>query len=404
MIEVRHLRKQYDGKVAIANLNLSIPAGEVNGLIGPNGAGKTTLIRNLATLLEPTYGEVTIAGIDVCRSPLEVHPLIGYMSDFFSLYDDMLVWEYLDHFAGCYRIERARRKQLIDDVLELVSLEVRRDGKIKALSRGMRQRLCFAKTLLHQPQVLLLDEPASGLDPAGRIEFREILKKLHEMGRTVLISSHILTEMADFCTSIGIVEQGELLASGRVEDILQQLQSRMRLVIEVAGGQSSRLAALLEQDELVEAIELDNGQVTCAWKSGREELPALHRRLVQAEIPVISFRARARARARWDSSRDDFGRYLHAHVSGHRTTLGGQSQCDLIIGMIRWSIKAAVSHSLSRWRAGFLYGGHVFLDVGYALGACCITTWPKRRNTPGCRFIASMLVSIETVVAPEWRP
>ncbi len=245
MIEVRHLRKQYDGKVAIANLNLSIPAGEVYGLIGPNGAGKTTLIRILATLLEPTYGQVTIAGIDVCKRPLDVHPLIGYMSDFFSLYDDMLVWEYLDHFAGCYRIDRPRRKQLIDDVLELVSLEVRRDDKIKALSRGMRQRLCFAKTLLHQPQVLLLDEPASGLDPAGRIEFREILKKLHEMGRTVLISSHILTEMADFCTSIGIVEQGELLASGRVEDILQQLQSRMRLVIEVADGQSPRLAALL---------------------------------------------------------------------------------------------------------------------------------------------------------------
>ena len=134
MIEVRHLRKQYDGKVAIANLNLSIPAGEVYGLIGPNGAGKTTLIRILATLLEPTYGQVTIAGIDVCKRPLDVHPLIGYMSDFFSLYDDMLVWEYLDHFAGCYRIDRPRRKQLIDDVLELVSLEVRRDDKIKALS------------------------------------------------------------------------------------------------------------------------------------------------------------------------------------------------------------------------------------------------------------------------------
>ncbi|HEY4312465.1 MAG TPA: ABC transporter ATP-binding protein [Pirellulales bacterium] len=309
MIEVRHLRKQYDGKVAIANLNLSIPAGEVYGLIGPNGAGKTTLIRILATLLEPTYGQVTIGGIDVCERPLDVHPLIGYMSDFFSLYDDMLVWEYLDHFAGCYRIERSRRKQLIDDVLELVSLEVRRDDKIKALSRGMRQRLCFAKTLLHQPQVLLLDEPASGLDPAGRIEFREILKKLHEMGRTVLISSHILTEMADFCTSIGIVEQGQLLASGRVEDILRQLQSRMRLVIEVADGQTLQLAQLLEQEVAAEKVDHSNGQLTCTWGGSRDELPALHRRIVNQGIPLVSFSIER------DNLED-----IYMHISGHRTS------------------------------------------------------------------------------------
>jgi len=308
MIEIRHLRKQYDSTIAIANLNLSIPAGEVFGLIGPNGAGKTTLIRILATLLEPTCGRVTICGIDVCEAPLEVHPLIGYMSDFFSLYDEMLVWEYLDHFAACYRIQRARRKQLIDDVLELVSLEVRRDDKIKALSRGMRQRLCFAKTLLHQPKVLLLDEPASGLDPAGRIEFREILKKLRDMGRTVLISSHILTEMADFCTSIGIVEQGRLLASGRVEEILQQLKSRLRLVIEVAGEQH-RLVALLEEEAAIEELELRDGHVTCAWAAGREDLPELHRRIVQASIPLIAF-----------SLKQDDLEDIYMRISGHRTS------------------------------------------------------------------------------------
>src|SRR6202171_1471323 len=151
MIEVHYLRKEYDGIIALQNLHLEIPEGEVYGLIGPNGAGKTTLIRVLATLLEPTYGEVRIDGIDALADPLRVHPLIGYMSDFFSLYDNMLVWEYLDHFARCYGIEPRERDRLIDEVLQLVSLEVRRDAEIKALSRGMRQRLCFAKTLLHKP-------------------------------------------------------------------------------------------------------------------------------------------------------------------------------------------------------------------------------------------------------------
>src|SRR5438876_1708442 len=162
MIEIHHLRKEYQKTVALENLHLEIPEGEVYGLIGPNGAGKTTLIRVLATLLEPTYGQVRIAGIDVLEEPLRVHPLIGYMSDFFSLYDNMLVWEYLDHFARCYYIARDRRQKLLDEVLELVSLEVRRDAEVKSLSRGMRQRLCFAKTLLHEPKVLPLDGPASG--------------------------------------------------------------------------------------------------------------------------------------------------------------------------------------------------------------------------------------------------
>src|SRR5262245_45828072 len=195
MIEIRSLRKEYGGTVALQNLHLDIPAGEVYGLIGPNGAGKTTLIRILATLLEPTYGDVRIAGIDALEEPLRVHPLIGYLSDFFSLYDQMLVWEYLDHFARCHGIQRRRREQLVDEVLRLVSLEVRRDAPVKSLSRGMRQRLCFARTLLHEPKLLLLDEPASGLDPAGRIEFRALLKQLHAMGHTIVISSHILTDM-----------------------------------------------------------------------------------------------------------------------------------------------------------------------------------------------------------------
>jgi ABC-2 type transport system ATP-binding protein len=287
MIEVKHLRKEYDNTVALGNLQLEIAQGEVFGLIGPNGAGKTTLIRVLATLLEPTYGEVRIAGIDVLAEPLKVHPIIGYMSDFFSLYENMLVWEYLDHFARCYRIPPSSRNRLIDEALELVSLEVRRDAEIQELSRGMRQRLCFAKSLLHEPQVLLLDEPASGLDPAGRVEFRELIKQLHAMGRTIVISSHILTEMTEYCTSIGILEEGRLVASGQVDDIIARLDPELRLVIEVQ-GELDQLKTLLDNEPMAENIIVDAKQLKCVWRGERETLPALHRKIVESGIPLVS--------------------------------------------------------------------------------------------------------------------
>jgi len=308
MIEIHHLRKEYDKTLALENLHLEIPEGEVFGLIGPNGAGKTTLIRVLATLLEPTYGQVRIAGIDVLEDPLRVHPLIGYMSDFFSVYENMLVWEYLDHFARCYNIDRHKRERLIEEVLQLVSLEVRRDAEIRTLSRGMRQRLCFAKTLVHQPKVLLLDEPASGLDPAGRLEFREMLKQLHAMGRTVLISSHILTEMADFCTSIGIMEEGRLLASGRVEDILHKLQPSLRIEIEVASG-ADRLVELLKRESATQRLDAAGAVVRCRWTAGRETLPELHRRIVAAGIDLIAFAVKT------DNLED-----IYMQISGHRTS------------------------------------------------------------------------------------
>ena len=288
MIAVRHLRLEYDKTVALENLSLDIAEGEVFGLIGPNGAGKTTLIRILSTLLEPTYGQVEIAGIDVVNQPLEVHPLIGYMSDFFSLYENMTAWEYLDHFARCYRIGPGRREKLIDEALELVSLEVRRNAEINELSRGMRQRLCFAKSLLHEPKVLLLDEPASGLDPAGRVEFRELIKQLQLMGRTIIISSHILTEMTEFCTSIGILEKGQLVVSGRVDDILARLQSALQVEIEVSDHQD-RLERLLTAEPQVCDLVMNSRSLKFCWKDRREDLPQLHRRIVEHEIPVISF-------------------------------------------------------------------------------------------------------------------
>ena len=313
MIEVHSLRKEYGSReqgntVALHNLHLEIPAGEVYGLIGPNGAGKTTLIRILATLLEPTYGEVRIAGIDALAQPLQVHPLIGYMSDFFSLYEQMLVWEYLDHFASCYRIGRNRREKLINEVLAIVSLEVRRDAEIKSLSRGMRQRLCFAKTLLHEPQVLLLDEPASGLDPAGRLEFREMVKKLHEMGNTVVISSHILTEMSDYCTSIGILEQGRLLATGRVEAILRQLQQGLTLEIDVCAGMPQMLSRLNLHPK-IDQVTAQGNQVRCRWNAPREALPELHRQIVSDGIDLVSLAVKA------DNLED-----IYMKISGHRTS------------------------------------------------------------------------------------
>jgi ABC-2 type transport system ATP-binding protein len=308
MIEVRYLRKEYEGTVALENLHLEIPEGEVYGLIGPNGAGKTTLIRILATLLEPTYGEVRIDGIDALAEPLRIHPLIGYMSDFFSLYDNMLVWEYLDHFARCYGIPPKRRPLLVEEVLKLVSLDVRHDALIRSLSRGMRQRLCFAKTLLHQPKVLLLDEPASGLDPAGRMEFRELIKQLHAMGRTVVISSHILTEMAEFCTSIGIIEEGQLLASGRVSEILYQLQRGLRLEIEATAGMP-RLLEILQIHEGVTNLESRDGKARCRWNLAREALPDLHRSIVNAGIDLVSLSATV------DNLED-----IYMKISRHRTS------------------------------------------------------------------------------------
>ncbi len=308
MIEIENLRMEYGDTVALENLCLKIDDGEVFGLIGPNGAGKTTLIRILATLLEPTYGTVRIAGIDALTNPLAIHPIIGYMSDFFSLYENMRVWEYLDHFARCYRVPADQRDRLINEALELVSLEVRRDSEINELSRGMRQRLCFAKSLLHEPQVLLLDEPASGLDPAGRLEFRELLKQLHAMGRTILISSHILVEMTEFCTSIGIMEQGRLITSGRVADIVRQMQSGLRLKIEV-DGQTDRLQRLLADHAGASDVAVRDGRVECVWTAPREGLPQLHRALVAADLPVISF-------AIDEENLED----LYMRISGHHTS------------------------------------------------------------------------------------
>lgn len=229
MITLEGFGKDYGDFTAVYDLDLHIDAGETFGFIGPNGAGKSTTIRFLATLLRATRGRATVAGCDVMEDPVGVRRAVGYMPDNFGVYDGMKVWEFLDFFAVAYRIGRIERKQIIENVLELLDLTHKRDDFVNGLSRGMKQRLCLAKTLVHDPPVLILDEPASGLDPRARIEVKALLKELRNMGKTILISSHILTELADCCTSIGIIERGKLLMSGPIENVYRQIR-RNRMV------------------------------------------------------------------------------------------------------------------------------------------------------------------------------
>ncbi len=223
LVETKDLTRRYGTMVALQSLNLQIPQGSVYGFIGPNGAGKTTTMRILTTLLLPSEGEAWIAGHSVVREPAVVRQQVGFMPDFFGVYDNMKASEYLDFFAASYAIAPARRPRLIADLLALVDLEHKRDADVMGLSRGMKQRLSLARTMLHDPALLILDEPASGLDPRARVELRELLKELRSMGKTIMISSHILTELAEMCTHIGIIERGNLLASGDVTTIMRSL-------------------------------------------------------------------------------------------------------------------------------------------------------------------------------------
>jgi len=224
IVETHGLVKRYDRTLAVAGIDLAIEPGEIFGLVGPNGAGKTTTLRMLATLLEPSAGQAEIDGWSVTRNPDDVRRVIGFMPDVFGVYDDMKVWEYIDFFARCYGLPAAGRRRMIADLLELLDLGDRRDDYVQTLSRGMEQRLCLAQALVHDPKVLLLDEPASGLDPRARVELRELLRELRALGKTILISSHILPELEELCTSVAIIDHGRLLASGKVEDIADRFR------------------------------------------------------------------------------------------------------------------------------------------------------------------------------------
>src|SRR6184192_1926867 len=280
VIKTVNLTKRYGTLVALSNLNLEIQEGDCFGFIGPNGAGKTTTIKILATLLQPTWGEARICDYVVGYQSRQIRPLIGYVPDYFGAYEDMVVQEYLDFFAASYNIHGSARTKIVNDVLELTDLAYKRDAPVDGLSRGMKQRLSIARVLVHDPKVLLLDEPAGNLDPRARIEMRELLKELRRMGKTILISSHILPELADLCNKIGIIEQGELIYSGPVSDIIRRAKGGTILQVGVANGQAGA-AAILSQDPNIESVAANNGYLEVAIKSGINDYSFVPQRLVQ---------------------------------------------------------------------------------------------------------------------------
>jgi ABC-2 type transport system ATP-binding protein len=257
MIETINLTKKYGELVALNNLNLTIQEGDCYGFIGPNGAGKTTTIKILATLLKPTWGEARIDGRVIGYQNPMIRPIIGYVPDFMGAYDDMVVIEYLEFFAACYNIHGKQRDRVVNDVLDLTDLSYKTNAEVNGLSRGMKQRLSIARVLLHDPKVLLLDEPASGLDPRARIEIRELLKELRRMGKTIVISSHILHELAELCNTVGIIEQGELVYSGTVNEIMSHASMGMVVHITVE-DRVEDAARLLVQVKGITKVDMTN--------------------------------------------------------------------------------------------------------------------------------------------------
>src|SRR5690242_6693905 len=270
MIETRDLTKMYGDLYALNRLNLTLEQGDVYGFIGPNGSGKTTTMRMLATLLNPSWGEASVCGYSIYTGSKEIRRSIGYMPDFFGVYDDMKVTEYLEFFAAAYRIKGPERKKKTEQVLELVDLGYKRDALVTSLSRGMTQRLGLARVLLHEPQVLLLDEPASGLDPRARIEMRELLKELRSMKKTILVSSHILPELADICNKIGIIERGKLLFDGDVDSAIKQVRQNMVYQVSVASGLSHMAMDQLQGHANVLKCEMneEDGSLKVTLKDG----------------------------------------------------------------------------------------------------------------------------------------
>ncbi len=288
MIQVEGLTKRFGQVTAADAVQFTVERGDAFGFIGPNGAGKTTTIRMLATLLKPDAGTASINGYDIAEDPRGVRGSVGYMPDFFGVYDDMKVWEYLDFFAAAYRVPANKRPALIRDVLELTDLSDKRDEYVDALSRGMKQRLCLAKTIVHDPEVLLLDEPASGLDPRARIEIRELLQELCGMGKTILISSHILPELADLCNKIGIIEQGRLLMVGSVDEIWEQLEGGKQLVIRVRDRLQEACDFLAARPDIA-SVEIEEDAVHALYDGQPDQEHKVLKALVVAGFEVSSF-------------------------------------------------------------------------------------------------------------------
>jgi ABC-2 type transport system ATP-binding protein len=289
VIQFANLRKEYDNVLAVDDLNLDIPQGEIYGLIGPNGAGKTTTMRMACGLLAPTVGRALINGIDVAQEPERAQEFIGYLSDFFAVYEDLKVWEYLDFFAHAYKMLEAEIPARITEVIAQVNLEVKRDAMIRGLSRGMKQRLGIARAIIHRPKVMLLDEPASGLDPKARLELRNLLRSLRDQGATILISSHILTELEGFCTSIGIMEKGRMVRSGSIEEVTAAAATTRLVRLTWAGDAQALVESKLKDDSRVSDVSLTPGAGTFHFSGAEEDLVPVLAALVAAGVPVTAF-------------------------------------------------------------------------------------------------------------------
>ncbi|MEK4496353.1 ABC transporter ATP-binding protein [Ureibacillus sp. FSL W8-0352] len=290
MIEIQNLTKKFGSFTALDQLTMTVGEGVVFGFVGANGAGKSTTFSILATLLSPSSGDAFINGKSVVKEPKEVRKLIGYMPDFFGVYDQLKTDEYLDFYGACYGLSEKQRKVLIPQLLELVNLTDKRYEYVDLLSRGMKQRLCLARSLIHDPKVLILDEPASGLDPRARVEMREIIKQLKQMGKTILISSHILPELAEMCDEIGVIDRGKLIAHGNVDSIQSKLQGDQNITIKVL-HEIEKTVKFLEEDPFVSSIEVLEGNeaITFIYKGTKEEQMKLLQRAIVAGLPIYSF-------------------------------------------------------------------------------------------------------------------
>lgn len=289
MIETRNLTKRYGDLIAVNNINLNLGAGDVFGFIGPNGSGKTTTMRMIATLLSPDYGEAYVCGKSIYTHPEEIRRLVGFMPDFFGVYDDMTVLEYLEFFASAYRIKGPQRRKICEEKLELVDMTFKRDAMVNQLSRGQTQRIGLARVLLHEPQVLLLDEPASGLDPRARIEIRNLLKRLGEMKKTVIVSSHILPELADVCTRVGMIEKGNLIIDDNVDEVMKK--ARQRILLHVAVNENTEKAtALLKAHALVSKIEIQKNVMLVTLQNDVKDYTFIPTLLINAGFNLSLFR------------------------------------------------------------------------------------------------------------------
>ncbi len=290
MIKASQLTKKYDEMYAIRDIDLDLGQGDLFGFIGPNGAGKTTTMRIIATLLTPTYGEAYVCGHSIYTHPKEIRRLVGYMPDFFGVYDDMTVIEYLEFFAAAYRIAPQARRKRCNEMLEVVDLDFKRDAFANTLSRGQTQRLGLARVLLHDPAVLLLDEPLSGLDPRARIEMRALMRRLGGMGKTIIVSSHILPELADVCNKVGIIDSGVLIANDDVNSIIRKVRPNVVLLIETAEpSQAEAAAKVLEQQTATDSVEVKGRQLRVLIKTNVEDYSDLASALISSGIRIRKF-------------------------------------------------------------------------------------------------------------------